>query len=312
MWDTLPTPGGTAQEESMMQRCGGASVCAAVLALFTLLTLALDCRAQVRVGGGGGSTVGYIDGAVLEDQIRLRFDAAYDNHRPRRADFFWAKSVLPESRVDDQQLQLYVEKTVSERCSAFVELPTRFLNPEQNDNATGLGDICLGGKYLLSQCDDALATFQLRVYLPTGDEDRGLGNGHVTIEPGLLLFLPIDERFTLEGELRYWIPVGGTEFAGSILRYGVGISYRAWEDCTRSIRPVAEFVAWTVLDGKEIALAPSGVQTIENSAGDTIVNAKLGVRACFCNHELYAGYGRPLTGDRWYENVWRLEWRVRF
>jgi hypothetical protein len=28
--------------------------------------------------------------------------------------------------------------------------------------------------------------------------------------------------------------------------------------------------------------------------------------------DIYAGYGRPLTGDRWYENVIRLEWRLFF
>jgi Putative MetA-pathway of phenol degradation len=275
------------------------------------LILCPACQAQIR-GTGGGSTVGYIDGAPLEDQVRVRFDAAYDNHRPRRAEFFWAKSGLPERSVDDQELQLYVEKKLCERLSAFLELPTRFLNPELNDNATGLGDISLGGKFALSQCDDALATFQLRVYLPTGDVDRGLGTGHYTIEPALLVFLPVNERLTLEGELRYWIPVDGTSFAGSILRYGAGVSYLAWESCTCRVTPVAEFVAWTVLDGKSVVVGPSGLDSIESAAGDTIVNAKLGVRAGFGNHEFYAGYGRPLTGERWYENVWRLEWRVRF
>ena len=28
--------------------------------------------------------------------------------------------------------------------------------------------------------------------------------------------------------------------------------------------------------------------------------------------DLYTGYGRPITGDRWYENIYRLEFRLFF
>jgi len=28
--------------------------------------------------------------------------------------------------------------------------------------------------------------------------------------------------------------------------------------------------------------------------------------------DLFVGYGRPLTGDRWYENTLRVEWRLAF
>ena len=37
------------------------------------------------------SNVGYIDDAIVQTRLRLRFDAAYDNNRPDRAEFFYAK-----------------------------------------------------------------------------------------------------------------------------------------------------------------------------------------------------------------------------
>ena len=52
---------------------------------------------------------------------------------------------------------------------------------------------------------------------------------------------------------------------------------------------------------------------IDGAAGDTIVNAKLGLRLRADGlGDFYAGYGRSLTGNRWYENTFRVEFRLRF
>ncbi|HMF10991.1 MAG TPA: hypothetical protein VKE94_01760, partial [Gemmataceae bacterium] len=77
--------------------------------------------------------------------------------------------------------------------------------------------------------------------------------------------------------------------------------------------PVTEFVGWTVLDGKESVVPPSGRAFVHDAGGETIVNAKLGLRVEFGDRaDLYTGYGRPLTGDRWYENILRVEFRLFF
>ena len=113
---------------------------------------------------------------------------------------------------------------------------------------------------------------------------------------------------TVESELRLWVPIGGTDFAGEVLRYGVGLSYGLWQTCSFQIRPVAEVVGWTVLSGKE-----SSAQLIQDAAGDTIVNAKLGMRMGYSDvSDFYVGYGRPLTGEVWYKDIVRMEWRLRF
>jgi hypothetical protein len=80
------------------------------------------------------------------------------------------------------------------------------------------------------------------------------------------------------------------------------------------ITPVAELVGWTVLDGKaNVGRVFPEPSIVEDASGDTILNAKLGVRFKLGDlGDIYTGYGRPLTGDRWYENVFRFEFRLLF
>ena len=285
-----------------------------LLALFAAGLCPAPSPAQVS----GGPVVtdsrsGYIDGALPGDQVRLRYDASYNNRRPSRAEFVWAKAAdpsragvpFPERGVDYQDFSTYLEAAAAERLSVFAELPFRLLNPAVNDNTAGLADINAGLKYAFYASDSLVATFQFRTYVPTADGDRGLGTSHVSLEPALLVYVPVDERWTLEGEFRAWVPVGGTDFAGEVLRYGAGVSYDLWDADGLYVRPVFEVVGWTVLSGK--------ASRTESAAGDTIVNAKLGVRVGSPGRgDVYAGYGRALTGDQWYENTFRLELRMLY
>jgi hypothetical protein len=86
---------------------------------------------------------------------------------------------------------------------------------------------------------------QFRTYALTGDADRGPGTNHVSLEPGLLLLRQLGGGLALEGEFRAWVPVGGTDFAGNILRAGLGVSYTV--PYGESIRqsPMLELVGWT-------------------------------------------------------------------
>ena len=53
--------------------------------------------------------------------------------------------------------------------------------------------------------------------------------------------------------------------------------------------------------------------TEKGAAGDTIVNAKVGVRFKLGEFgDFYTGYGRALTGSRWYEETLRVEFRMFF
>lgn len=264
------------------------------------------------------SSVGYIDSAIPGDVFRFRFDASYNDRRPTRAEFFYPRGgplgpglPEPERSVDFQEISAYLEMAASDQFSAFVTLPARFINPELNADHAGFSDLDAGFKFAFLQYENQVGTFQFRTYAPTGDSRRGLGTNHVTLEPAFLFFDRLTDRLGLESELRLWTPIGGTDFEGEIVRYGVGLHYDVWRTSHTTVTPAAEFVGWTLLDGKETVVPPSGTPFIHDAGGETVFNAKLGVFVKFGNRaDIYAGYGRPLTGDRWYENTLRLQFRL--
>ncbi|HEV3255747.1 MAG TPA: hypothetical protein VG013_02590 [Gemmataceae bacterium] len=293
--------------------------------LWPALAALLVCAPAAPGQGTGGpttgdSSVGYIDTAIPGDQLRLRCDVANDDRIPSRAEFFYAKPgpagpglPRPETGIDYQEMFAYLEITAGPRLSGFIESPYRFLQPEVNSPANGFSDLNAGFKYAFVSNPDLVATFQLRTYIPTGDASRGLGTHHVSLEPAFLFFKPLTDRLVLEGELRNWVPIGGTDFAGDVIRYGLGVHYDLAQTQQLHVSPVLELVGWTVLGGKESTVSPSGLVTEEGAAGDTIVNAKAGVRVRWGDRgDIYGGYGQPLTGDRWYQNIVRVELRLFF
>ena len=274
---------------------------------------------------------GYIDSAVVGSQFRMRFDSAYNNVLPDRAEFFYAQCgcfggnapgpILPETSVDYQEFIPYLEWAFSDRFSVFAEAPARLINPEANRNAGGFSDLNAGFKFALIAHPDEYLTIQFRTYAPTGQPELGLGNGHVSLEPSVLYFRRFTDRVTLQAEFRDWIPISdsvtpnGDNFAGNVIRYGAGLGYDLYccsDDCnTRRLTPVAELVGWTILDGFAFDGNNPTAGPIDQS-GVTIVNAKFGVRYTVNQHSFYAGYGTAITGEAWYEDIFRLEYRQAF
>jgi hypothetical protein len=266
------------------------------------------------------STVGYIDSAILANQVRLRFDSGFHFTRPNRAEFFYGPGAPngpgledPEKSVNYQEISAYLEVLLGPRLSVFAEVPVRFLQPEVNDRAAGLTDINAGFKFSLWHSEPQQLTLQLRAIAPTGDVNTGLSTTHATLEPALLYYRRLSERLTLEAEVRFWAPIGGTAFAGDVLRHGVGLSYDLCRTEHMHFRPVVEFVGWTVLSGKESFTDPAGGLLTKDSGGEEIVNVKLGLRTLVGDRlDFYAGYGRALTGTQWYEDIVRVEVRWKF
>jgi hypothetical protein len=289
------------------------------------LALAFISASHALAQGSSGPTisdskVGYIDTAIPANLFRLRYDSAYDSVRSSRAEFFYAPTSpvgpglpLPERVVDFQDINAYFETGIPGVLTGFVEAPLRFLNPEINDNHTGIGDMNAGFKWAFLRNECSTLTFQFRTYIPTGNARLGLGTDHVSLEPALLGYRKLSDKLRVEGELRWWTPVGGDDFAGDVLRYGVGVSYTVWSNQCSYLAPVVELVGWTALDGQESGVTDAGVPFTESAAGNTIVNIKFGARMGLSESlDVYAGYGRPLTGDTWYDHVFRAELRWRY
>jgi hypothetical protein len=265
------------------------------------------------------TTVGYIDSAIPRSQFRIGYEDGQDSNRPTRAEFFYAKGPqpsgpgpMPEVSLNYQQIDTHLEYAVFPWLSAFLEAPTRFIR-FGDSRPGGFGDLQLGFKYGLEKDETGLTTFQLRTYIPTGNVHEGLGTGHVSLEPALLINRRLLPWLTLEGELRLWAPVGGTDFAGDVIRYGIGVSLGRQSHTGWWLEPVTELVGWTVLRGKELEAFSDQSFIIKDAAGDTIINFKQGVRLGYQDRgDLYVGFGRALTGEFWYKDMLRVEMRFFF
>jgi hypothetical protein len=174
-----------------------------------------------------GSMVGYIDDAIIESQVRVRFEIGWSNRVPDRAEFFYAKcgcyrdldkfptvpAVLPFfdpnapgpgpdvlTELDFRQVMVEAEYAVNGRFAVFGEVPLRWIQPQafadrpNGDppvgfgNQGGFGDLRAGAKFGLAAAPDYAITFRFQAYFPTGTASKGLGTDHASVEPAILYF----------------------------------------------------------------------------------------------------------------------------
>jgi len=290
------------------------------------------------------SMVGYIDNAIVHSEVRVRFDAALNDKTPDRAEFFYAKCgcyrfLTPTNQFYDprspgpgpgiprtvnfQHLYFYGEYSPHPHFSFFTQLPFRWLQPQSAagssqafPNSGGFGDIQLGMKFAPIVSTRRYLTLQFRASLPSGDAGLGFGTNHYSIEPSLLYYQRLSERFAVEAEVGDNHPIGTSSglptatshgFAGDVFFYGAGPSYQFIKDENFSLAGVLEVVGWNVRNG--YVTGPANPST----AGVNIVNIKVGPRLSFgSHHSVYFGYGRALTSQNWYLDIFRTEYRYSF
>jgi hypothetical protein len=284
------------------------------------------------------SMVGYIEDSAVQTQIRVRLDAGFDATRPDRAEYFYAGIASPHSASDGvqrslnfQQLYLHGEYAPLQRLSCFVQVPFRWIQPTFNPSATqtpdlfsggGISDIQSGLKFAAIASGSSNLTVQVSASFPSGDGHAGLGTNHYSIEPKILVFQKLSNRVAIEGEAADTHPIGGTifrastspaspaqDFAGDVAMYGIGPSYELINRDSYRLTPVLELVSWHAFGG--LQTGPANVA--QSAAGINVLNAKLGARISLSNgSSIYAGYGRSLTSDIWYRNLFRIEYRHVF
>jgi hypothetical protein len=283
------------------------------------------------------SMVGYIEDSAVQTQVRVRFDAGFNDPRPDRAEYFYAGSTSPgngaiQRTLNFQELYLNGEYAPLERFSAFVQVPFRWIQPflvagtvppgttPAPPNGGGISDVQGGLRFAAIASASRNLTFQLGADFPTGNGDNGLGTNHYSIEPKILLFQRLSDRTAIEAEAGDSHPIGGTvyyatpssppqNFAADVAMYGIGPSYELIKGDRYSIAPVLELVSWHVFGG----LQTGSTNVVQSAGGINVLNAKLGARASFSNgSSIYAGFGRGLTSDIWYRNLFRIEYRRVF
>ncbi len=267
------------------------------------------------------SGVSLIDPSMVQTNIRLRYDQAYQVTRPDQGEFFWPRSplgrgpTLLETSVDYQDLSIYAEYAWSgSRWSIAGELPVRFVNPEVNPNRAGLADGNLALKWALLQSPDSVVTLQFRTYFPSGSGTQGLGTRHVSIEPAVLGYYRLGKSLAWEGELRDTVPLGGTPgFQANVVRYGTGMTYTMADTGAFSARSVVEFVGWTLTGGDVTINDGGGLFHTQSAAGETIFNVAVGGRFNLGERtSAYTGYVHSVASAAWYRDLFRVELRYAF
>jgi hypothetical protein len=266
-----------------------------------------------------GSMVGYIDDGQIRSQVLFRFDAAFRNGLPDRAEFFYAKcgcyqglaQAIPQAfdpsapgpgpavptSLNFQQLYVDAEYAPNSHFSFFAEIPARWIQPQSFkpippfapfSSQGGLGDIRAGVKLAIVSSSDSSLTAQLRGYFPSGSASKGLGTNHGSVEAALLYYYQVSDRLVLESQVGDWHPTGGSagvpvtssdKFSGDVFFYGIGPSYEVYRRGTIRFAPVIELVGWSVRGG--FLTQPGGpvLGAAANASGTNIVNLKIGARA---------------------------------
>jgi hypothetical protein len=257
----------------------------------------------------------YQDGARPVTQTRIRWDAQLNYHFPDTGEFLWARIGAkgpknPERSVDVHDLSIYQE-VASGNFSFFVETPFRQVGPQDNPNSQNFGDMNLGTKTLLVDCELFQLAFQFRTYILTGNFTKGVGNGHVSLEPSLLTTVKLASATYLQTQVAEWIPLGGDgHHAGAAIHYHFSLNHLLWRahNDAAAIVGTLECNGLTFQDG--LFTRPDG--TLDNAGGHTILNFGPGVRMSLCN-KLDFGVGMGIgVSEHGPDQLYRMEFRYRF
>ena len=263
------------------------------------------------------------DAARPVTQTRLRWDTGWDMLTPDRAEYFWAREKGPlgpnvvAQHVNYRELSLYTEGAI-DRIGVFVEEPYREvgvhvspISPNPDTTFSGFGDLNIGTKTLLLDCDLMQFAFQFKTFILSGDSRKGLGTGHVSLEPAFLMTLHLAPDTYMQMETAYWIPTGGDSlYQGNVFHAHIAFNQVLWRIC-RDVLLVGtmEFNEWSVINGN--FTDPGTGNPVR--ARDTMFSLGPGARFVICDRiDLGAGTAFAVTGDRWAEELVRAEFRWRF
>jgi mono/diheme cytochrome c family protein len=107
------------------------------------------------------------------------------------------------------QTKLIVEGRVGRRGQVELNVPFPIDDPSDGPTEGGIGDLAVSYKQVLYASLEhlSIASAQLELVLPSGDRDRGLGDGTVSFEPSLLAGTALLHPIVLQGQLTGLVPV---------------------------------------------------------------------------------------------------------
>jgi hypothetical protein len=251
-------------------------------------------------------------------QQRFRWDAGYDLIFPDRAEYFWARSgggglgpAATPNAIRYHELSMYTEIAAG-KFSMFTDLPYRSEYPDNSGHTAGFSDMTVGTKSMLHDSELMQVTFQMTTYIPIGVAGRGLGTGHVSLEPSLIFGLNVSRFGYLQAQVAEWIPLGGNpDYAGALLRFHTSYNHSlAGSPDAIHLLGNFELNGWGFQDGAYTSptLGPN------QPANDYVyLSAGPGLRLVVCDAiDFGAGSAFALTSDHWAERLIRTELRIRY
>lgn len=307
----------------------------------------------------------FVDAARPVTQTRLRYEHDWNIHTPDRGEYFWAAPRLPSvigpggmcalhgvgknmncipDSVDTDELFVYTEAGTG-RFSAFVEMSYLSLDPHASAaiptvappgttladpitpccHESGFGDMNVGTKAMIIDCCLMQLTFQFKTYLPTGAFTKGLGTGHVSLEPSLLLGLNLSPNCYLQAQTSYWIPIGGDDlYQANVYHNHISLNHVLWRPCPGlTLVGTLEANDWWFLNGSYTETGflapipgttpPSLAAVAGPASGSNIFTFGPGVRLFVCDKiDVGVGSAFAVGGNRWADELIRAEFRMRF
>ncbi|MFO0968442.1 MAG: hypothetical protein U0793_23040 [Gemmataceae bacterium] len=219
-----------------------------------------------------------------------------------RGEFFWArqdgggrgprpqgaaKVAAFNARYDDL---VYHMQGAAGRIGVLIDVPYRSVDPVFAPTASGFNDIRAGFKSLLFDCELLQVGAQFLTYIPSGAAGKGLGTGHVALEPSLLVDVKLTPTTYLETQLSEWIPIEGDQnYQGAVLHTHTSVNQLLWRHQGADIRLIgtAEFNTWSFQDG---AYTDPVLGSFQRGSGATYASAGPGLRLFICD-KIDFGFG---------------------
>ncbi len=265
----------------------------------------------------------FVDAPRPQTSNRLRWEEDLNMVFPDRAEYFWARAdgmgkgprppagVLGERLLSYGELSLYTEVAAG-NFAIINSLPYRSIDPQTFDHASGFSDIMIGTKTLLFDCELLQLSFEMKTFLPTGNFTKGLGTGHVSLEPSLLLGIRLAPDAYFQSQVCEWIPLGGDpNYQGAILHYHFSFN----DILCRPLHNVEvvgtlECSGWTFQNG---SFTSPDAGPFQQASGETYFSAGPGLRMDVCNRiDFGVGTQRSLTYHNWGDWLFRSEFRWRY
>ncbi|MFN7291625.1 MAG: hypothetical protein ACK5YR_21880 [Pirellula sp.] len=255
-----------------------------------------------------------LDTALTSPYMGFRVRSDRGMKAPDRLEYLWGKAgsgPAPESRVDLIDT-IYRTELGNEKAGFISEMRMRSLDPTVNGNTVGFGDMLVGGKLLVYESTCTKVSTIFLTHLNTGPERKGLGRGHVALEPGVLAMRKWNDRTYLFGEWKYHVPLGATPgFSGDVFKTGWGIA-TIWHDTDRyAMLPTFEIQTHSFLFGGRTL--PNGTEVRVD--GTTAVDLYPGVRWTFNEsavgaYELGISGGMSIADRDWFDSrmIFELRW----